>query len=313
MPGKTRRAVLVASILAGAGSAATAATPRALSRGGNTHGDPDPIRFSAMPPPAEARETLARIPGADLWYTDTGGTGEAIVLLHPNTGSGHVWGHQQPALARAGYRVIAYSRRGFRGSSTIDPAQPGRGDEDLAALADALGLRRFHAVGTAAGAFVAASLAMTQPDRLISLTLACTIVAITDRQIADRLTFLREAWWQALPHDFRELSPSYRVGNPEGLSAWRALNDTSRGENPAASQPPGMTATLSTLGDLKVPTLLIAGDADLYAPPPIARLMAKAIPGSELVVIPECGHSAHWERPEIFNRVLVDFVGRHRA
>jgi pimeloyl-ACP methyl ester carboxylesterase len=58
---------------------------------------------------------------------------------------------------------------------------------------------------------------------------------------------------------------------------------------------------------------LIAGDADLYAPPPIARMMARAIPGSALSVIPECGHSAHWERPDIFNGVLLDFLRRNRG
>ncbi|MDO8676954.1 MAG: hypothetical protein Q7R30_00090, partial [Acidobacteriota bacterium] len=43
------------------------------------------------------RETHAELPGVRLWYTDTGGTGEAVVFLHANTGSSRVWEYQIPA------------------------------------------------------------------------------------------------------------------------------------------------------------------------------------------------------------------------
>lgn len=311
-PAPTRRTLLAGAI--GGTAASALASPRPAGDGSATrNGDPDPIRFVAAPQPLPARESEVRVPGGTLWCSDTGGAGTPVVLLHANTGSGHGWGYQQPILAKAGYRVIAYSRRGYRGSSAIDPARPGRGDEDLAALADALGLARFHAVGTAAGAFVATALALAAPQRLLSLTLACTIVAIADPQIAPRLTFLREPWWQALPHEFRELGPSYRAGHPDGVAAWRALQESARGDNPPGTQPPGASPTLASLAKLAVPTLLIAGDADLYAPPPIARTMARAMPAAELAVIPECGHSAHWERPDVFNRVLLDFLNRNRG
>jgi len=60
-----------------------------------------------------------------------------------------------------------------------------------------------------------------------------------------------------------------------------------------------------------VPTLLIAGDADLWQPPAMTRMLARHIPNSELVIVPEAGHSIYWERPDVFNSTVLDFIGRH--
>jgi pimeloyl-ACP methyl ester carboxylesterase len=69
--------------------------------------------------------------------------------------------------------------------------------------------------------------------------------------------------------------------------------------------------TQARLRTLKLPVQVISGDADMSTPPSIARMIAAEIPGSELVVVPESGHSVYWEQPEIFNRAILDFVGKH--
>ena len=71
------------------------------------------------------------------------------------------------------------------------------------------------------------------------------------------------------------------------------------------------TITQAMLKDLKVPTLLIAGAADLSTPPSITRMIAAEIPGSQVVVVPESGHSVYWERPDLFNRAVLEFAGKH--
>jgi len=63
------------------------------------------------------------------------------------------------------------------------------------------------------------------------------------------------------------------------------------------------------LKELKLPTLLIDGTADMSTPPSISRMIAAEIPNSRLVLIPEAGHSSYWEQPEIFNRAVVDLIG----
>jgi pimeloyl-ACP methyl ester carboxylesterase len=69
--------------------------------------------------------------------------------------------------------------------------------------------------------------------------------------------------------------------------------------------------TQARLKELKPPALVINGAADLSTPPSIGRMLAAEIPGSELVVAPESGHSVYWEQPDIFNRAVIDFVGKH--
>jgi len=73
---------------------------------------PAQYEWPPIPPQAPVREGLAPLPDVRLWFWDTGGPGEPIVLLHPGTGSSASWIYQQPVFAAAGLRVIAYSRRG---------------------------------------------------------------------------------------------------------------------------------------------------------------------------------------------------------
>ena len=62
---------------------------------------------------AEDAGRYAELPGVKLWFTDTGGTGTPVVLLHANTGTAASWEAQAQAFSRAGYRVIAFDRRGW--------------------------------------------------------------------------------------------------------------------------------------------------------------------------------------------------------
>ena len=67
----------------------------------------------------------------------------------------------------------------------------------------------------------------------------------------------------------------------------------------------------AALETLELPTLLLTGDADLYMPPSVLRLFAARISGCESLVIPECGHSAYWEQPEMFNRAVLEFLKKY--
>ena len=87
--------------------------------------------------------------GVELWYWDTGGDGPAVVLMHAGTGSAAMWGYQQSAFAKRGYRVIAYSRRGHYKSSQGSGESPGDVEEDLDKLVGHLDLLKIHLVAVA--------------------------------------------------------------------------------------------------------------------------------------------------------------------
>ena len=264
--------------------------------------------------PSRVSEAYAELPGVRVWYRDSGGGGVPVVFIHAATGSSQVWEYQFPDFTRAGYRVVAYDRRGY-GRSAIDPAgvQPGTGADDLLALVDRLRIDRFHLVGTAAGGGIALDFALSFPRRVRSLVVANAIGGVQDETYLELGQRIRPApQFDALPPDFRELGPSYRAANPGGTQRWLELTRTSR---PQGSQPPAQSTrnriTFALLEQISVPTLLLTGDADLYAPPPILRLFAARIKGSEILVVPEAGHSVYWERPEVFNRSVVEFIRKH--
>ena len=267
----------------------------------------------ANPMSAQVHEGYASVPGARLFYIDTGGSGVPVVFLHPATGSVRVWEYQIPAFTAAGYRVIAFDRRGW-GRTVADPSgpQPGTGAEDLLALLDSLGIQRAHIVGSAAGGFVALDFALSFPQRLRSLIVANSVGGLQDPEFLEIGRRIRPSQFDALPPEVREVGPSYRAAHREGTQRWVDLEKISRPEGPRApAQPMRNRITFSLLETIQLPTLLITGGADMYAPPPIQQSFAAHIKGAQTLVVPEAGHSTYWEQPEQFNRAVIDFIARH--
>ena len=259
-------------------------------------------------------EGYADLSGVRLWYADSGGDGVPIVLMHPNTGNADCFAPNTPGLVEAGYRVIAFDRRGW-GRSMAEPKtgpQPGTKAEDLAALVDHLSLDRFHLVGVAGGGFIGYDYALWRPDRVRSLVVAASggAGAIADPEfnvVRNRTALPGFRQW---PAEFREVSPGYMAENPEGLARWLEIHRHARQEG-APVQPHRIEITFEKLQTLQVPTLLMPGDQDLTTPPWVMRRQAAHIPGVEFVVFPEGAHALNYEYPEAFNRELVNFISRH--
>ncbi len=254
------------------------------------------------------------LPGVHLWYTDTGGDGPPVVFLHAASGTCESWVYQLSAFTEAGYRCIAFDRKGW-GHSRPDPAgeQPGSVSDDLHGLADHLTLTRFHLVATAAGGGGSLDYALGHPERVRSLVIADHgFGQLQDpefKQVVDRV---RPLQIDGLPVELRELGPGYRATNPAGMRRWLEIERASVAEGARGPrQPPRNQLAFALLETLTVPTLLIAGEADLITPPAVMRLVAAHIPSCQFATVPEAGHAAFWERPDVWNRVVLDFIGQH--
>jgi len=273
-----------------------------------THVD-DPMIPVPIPEQVSAKEGMAELPGTRLGYWDTGSAGEPIVLLHPASGSALIWLYQQPVFAKAGYRVIAYSRRNYYNSDLAPADNPGTASGDLQNMIEFLRLERFHLVSSAAGGSVAADYALSHPERLLSLTVSNNNLAAANGYIAEAAAKIRTKEWDDLPRWFRELGPSYRAANPAGVQKWIELNHKSE-TGKGARQKLVNVVTPEKLETLKVCTLLMTGAADMFTSPSIMRMIARHVPDNEVVIAPECGHSIYWEQPEFFNRTVLGFIGR---
>src|SRR6202451_1719492 len=173
---------------------------------------------------------FAELPGVKLWFTDSGGTGVPLILLHANTGTSAVWANQIEHFSRAGYRVIAFDRRGW-GKSIANPttgAQPGSIAGDLDALSDYLKLDQFHLLGVAGGGFAALDYAAWHPERLRSLVIAASTGQIIYKEIADFIARLEIPGLRKLPAVYRAVGPSYRGSHPDGAKRWIEIEEHDR-------------------------------------------------------------------------------------
>jgi pimeloyl-ACP methyl ester carboxylesterase len=261
---------------------------------------------------AHAEEGFIDLPNVKIWVTDTGGTGDPVILLHANTGTSEAWQNQVPALAAAGYRVIALDRPGWGKSVVREGMKPISVAEDLDALADHLKLEKFHLIGTAGGGYIALDYAAWRPQRLRSLVIAASGLGLVGDEEAE--LFRKQAaipGFDRQPPEVREMSPSYRGMNPQGLARWKEIEE--RAKQPGGPVPPQRTPnTDEKIASITTPILVVAGDVDLTTPSAAVRLWAKHLKVPyDWALIPEAGHSVAWEQPEAFNQAVLAFLRKH--
>lgn len=255
-------------------------------------------------------EGYADVGGARLWYWDTEGPSAALILCHPASQGCLVWENQRETFARAGYRVIGYSRRGHHPSGTEPTDAPGTTVDDLAGLMDVLGVDQAHILGAAAGGITALGFACRFPTRVLSLVLAGTIFAPDEddwRAMHARLDVASIKG--AASTAFLELGPAYRAANPEGTARFATLSGQAVGDKGGFNQPTGAKVTWAAIKALNMPVLLMTGEADLYSPPPMQELVAGHLKNPALVTMPSIGHAPYWEAPDLFNEAVMGFLG----
>ena len=99
-------------------------------------------------------------------------------------------------------------------------------------------------------------------------------------------------------------------GNAAGTAAWVAERQAwVSGVRPDPKTTRAIT--WAAVEAIRVPLLLLTGDADLWAPPAVLRMQAAHLPHAEAHVVAEAGHHAYWEQPQTFNRLLLAFLSKH--
>lgn len=243
-----------------------------------------------------------------LWCMDSGGNGVPIVLVHPFSGSAEVWAYQQPYLVERGYRVISYSRRGHFGSTAVGYKPHESATADLQAVVNFLGLEKFHLLGIGGGADILPDFAASYPEKLLSLIIGCTIGKPgEDNYNTLKKNFLTKEF-RALPAALKELSPSYRAAFPAGVEQWQAIHKRALLKRNAMKMQTDVTP--QRIAQIRTPTLLFTGDADLYMPPFMLSKYAKFWHKPEITIFSEAGHAPHWEQPEAFNSRLLAFISQ---
>lgn len=249
-----------------------------------------------------------------LHHTVAGGTGPAV-LLGPSLGTtGELWRELAADLSQD-HRVVSLDLRGH-GRSPVPPGPytvEGLA-ADVVATADELGLDRFAYVGLSIGGAVGQVLGLDHSDRLSSLVLCSTAPVFGAAATwTDRAAQVRRDGLEPLVDATTErwFTPAYRSAQPDRV-AW--VMDMFRA-TPVEGYA-GCCEALAAydvtdrLGQVAVPTRVVAGADDPGTPPQVGRLIADSVPGADLVVLEGAAHIANVAVPDAFNAAVRDHLVR---
>jgi non-heme chloroperoxidase len=267
-------------------------------------------------PRIEARD------GAELFYRDWG-AGRPVVFVHGMLMSSDMWQYQMLHLSEAGFRAVAYDRRGHGRSD-----DPGKGYEfdtladDLAELLVALDLTDVTLVGhSMGGGEVARYLSRHGGQRVSRIVLVSSTVPKLDTDpeaVAALLDWFRSDYGQWVAENaalsFGDGLPGRVIPQLEKDQTIRDWMGVSLGAAVACTAV-NMGADFSAeLRKVTLPALVLHGDHDVFAPlETCGRRSADLIPGSRLVVYENAAHMPQLSHRERLNADLLAFARHHPA
>ena len=238
----------------------------------------------------------------------SGGSGDPLLYLH-SAGGEVVWLPFFEQLAQH-YTVYVPGHPGFSQSEGLDQIDS---IEDLVFhytdLMDQIGLDQPYVVGLSLGGWLAAELATRYANRIKKLALINPVgLRVPGSPMADIFAANPQETRQLVFHDpDSELAKTFIPDEPsqEVLeNALRAREATARvGWNPYLSNP----KLRGRLYRITVPTVIVWGESDRLVPVEHSRAYHDGIAGSQLIMLPECGHTPPFEKPQETAQHLEEF------
>lgn len=242
-----------------------------------------------------------------------------LVFLHGIGGGAGAFSAQLDVFAALGYRAAAWNMPGYGLSPLIEPYTMARAADALDSLITELRSATTVIIGHSLGGMVAQEFVGAYPGRCQGLVLSGTSPAFGKADgnwqqefLAARLKPLDDG--RTMAEVAARLVPtmlgeSVAPGCAEQARALMAAV-------PPATYRAAMRALVgfdrrARLGDISVPTLVLAGERDGNAPPAVMRRMAEKIAGAQYVELAGAGHLANMEQPAAFNRALQTFLAQH--
>jgi pimeloyl-ACP methyl ester carboxylesterase len=256
---------------------------------------------------------MPRIPShrASIYY-EVHGEGPAVVFAHGAEGNTLSWFQQVPFFSRR-FRVVTFDHRGFGRSECHPDAQhTSYYADDLRAVLDAEGIARAALVGHSIGGWTCLRTAIEYPERVSCLVLASTAGGLITPSLlhrmaegAVRVARGEEVWKQLL-------SPAASQRDPERAFLFEQIYSLNPPLDPGrVSEATEVQVHPEELTGYAVPTLVLLPGLDVWNNRDLLREAVRAIPGVKTVDLDELGSATHFEAPDLFNRIVSEFVSQH--
>lgn len=265
---------------------------------------------------------IIEVNGTQFHYQESG-KGFPLVLAHGRGGNYLSWWQQVPAFSSR-YRCITFDHRGWGLTPDANDLGPRAFPDDLLSLLDALDVESAFLLGHSMGGMTCLRFAIDHPDRVRAMVFANTFAGMR-REVwlasgEDTQAEVRSVWERrreegsrrVLTREFRRnhkdkayLYKQIRLLNENGLN--NGDRDDQIQSIRALERDPDASASREQLDCLTMPVLFIGGEHDEVMPVSLMSVAAKLLPNARSVVMPDTDHSAFFEQPEAFNRIVLEF------
>jgi 3-oxoadipate enol-lactonase len=252
-----------------------------------------------------------QVDGSKVYYEECGTGEQTVVLIHDGVVDSAVWDDVWPEFCRQ-FHTIRYDRRGYGRSPA---ATTGYFEtDDLVAILRHLGVQRTAIVGSSHGSEVSIDFTLAHPGIVQQLVLVGAVVGgmpysqhfLERGRKADSLLGKGD-----IKGAITEWSNDRYLTGPGSANARKRLlellsaspQDLSHADFPLFPKP-----ALPRLAEIRVPVLLLVGDADIPDVHAHAGAIEAGIPGARRVVVPGVGHLMYLERPAEFSRLVTGFI-----
>jgi 3-oxoadipate enol-lactonase len=251
------------------------------------------------------------VEGSKIYYEECGAGSRPVILIHDGVVNSAVWDQVWPEFCRH-FHTIRYDRRGYGRSPAADTWYSET--DDLAALLRDLKVVNAVLVGSSHGGELSIDFTLGHPELVRQLVLVGPVVSGMpySQHFLDRGKHVFELLDKGLSREAIEewskdkylIAPGNNVARKQLFSLLSANpQDMTHHDYPLRTKP-----ALPRLREIRVPTLILVGDADISDVHAHAGAIEAGIPNARRVVIEGVGHIMYLEKPAEFSRVAIDFI-----